>query len=144
MSQDWEISAATGSAHMQATLTLLDSGAGFASIVIYTTVRPAGINTAHSDAPQATIELATPAGEVVDGVLHLFPKDAAGALVMRQGVPRWGDLLSRSGVIVARANVTDVDHGGGFQLMGGDTPEGDDSPLLYAGSKVQLGAVLLT
>lgn len=144
MTQEWEVSSATESAQMQATLVLLNTGSGSARIVTYTTVRPGSINEPHSHVPQATIELAVPAGEVIAGVLHLYPKDAQGALVMHPGIPRWGDLISRSGVIVARATVTDVDHGGGFRVMGGDTPEGDDSPLLYAGSKVQLGAVSLT
>ena len=80
----------------------------------------------------------------IDGALVLYPKDSDGALVMFQGIPRWSDLIAGNGVIAARTTVTDTEHDGGVTLLGGETPVGDDSPLLYAGSKVQLGAVALT
>lgn len=141
---DIEISTATVVAQLYAVLQLIGTGAGTARIVTYTTPRPLSIGQAHTDAPQASILLAEPPGDVIGGVLVLYAKDADGALVMHQGMPRWGDLVSRAGVIVARADVTDEAHGGPIQLRGGETPAGDNSPLLYAGSKVQLGSVVLT
>lgn len=144
MSADWEISQATSVAQLYAVIDLLNVGSGAARIVLYTTARPSAITQPHSDTPQASILLANPAGDVVGGVLELYPQDNEGALVMSQGIPRWGEIVSRAGVVVARADVTDLAHGGGLQVLGGETPEGDTSPLLYAGSKVQLGAVALT
>lgn len=141
---DWEISDETAAAQMQAVLDLLNTGPDRARIAIYATSKPATIKTAHTSPVMATIELAIPAGEVISGVLVLYAKDTDGALVMFQGIPRWADLIAGNGVIAARTTATDVDHDGGVTVLGGETPAGDNSPLLYAGSKVQLGAVALT
>ena len=143
MSADFETSAALKLARMQATLTALDAGAGYARIVVYASARPEAIDIAHTSPAQFTVELAKPCGQILSGTLTLNVRDPAGSMVMHQGIPRWADLIAANGQIFIRAKVTDIDHDGGFRIEGAGTPDGDDSPLLYAGSKAQLGAVVL-
>ena len=44
---------------------------------------------------------------------------------------------------MAAGTVTDMDHGGDFRIDGAPTAPGDDTPTLYAGGLVLLGAVVL-
>lgn len=140
---DWEIGPELALAQLQATISRADAGGGGACVRIYTTARPASINDVPADAPQAEIVLAKPCATIVDGVLAMHPAESA-TMVMATGLPRWGDWVSADGAVLARADVTDMDHGGGWRLLGGETPEGETSPLLRAGGLVQLGATALT
>lgn len=144
MSSDWEISSITAAAQLGGMLARADQGAGNASLALYTTVRPALITDAHADTPQALIGLGKPCGAIVDSQLVLYVQNPAGALVMATGLPRWGEWRAGDGALLARYDVTDMDHGGGIRIIGGTTPEGETSPRLYAGGLVQLGLVALT
>jgi hypothetical protein len=140
---EWEISAATAAAQLAGLLARADTGAGSSRITCYTTTRPALITDAHADVPQAEIALAKPCGAIVDGALVLYPADAAGAMVQAAGLPRWAEWIAADGVVLTRCDVTDMEHGGGIRLVGGATPEGETSPMLYPGGLVQLGLVAL-
>ncbi len=144
MSGVWEIGAALSQAQLQATITAADAGSGNSRIRIYNTARPVTIGTAHADAPQAEIVLAKPCASIVDGLLVIHPADEAGAMVLQQGLPRWGDWISAAGVVLARGDVTDMAHDGCWRVMGGQTPTGETSPLLYAGGLVVLGSTTLS
>ena len=140
-----EISSTLALAQLAATLARLDQGSsGNARVQLYTTTRPASIATAHSDTPQATVVLARPCGAIVSGVLVLYPQDMAGATVAAAGIPRWGELLAADGTLLVVGDVTDLDHGGFFRVGGAQTPEGETSPMFYAGAKVQLGTTALS
>lgn len=141
---EWDISAAAALAQLQGTLVRADMGSGNAKFALYTTTRPALIGDAHTDSPQATITLAKPCGAIVDGALVLNVLEPAGALVQAMGLPRWAEWIAGDGVLLARCDVTDMDHAGGIRITGGKTPEGETSPMLYAGGLVQLGMVALT
>ncbi|MOA64617.1 hypothetical protein D3C78_1907260 [compost metagenome] len=58
-------------------------------------------------------------------------------------MPRAARWISGAGKLVAAGFVTDMDHGGDFRIDRGATPDGDDSPMLYAGGKALLGDVVL-
>ena len=94
-------------------------------------------------AVQAEVVLARPSATVVNGTLVLHVRDAAGAMVMATGIPRWADWHAADGALLAGGEVSDSDHTGPWRLFGGQTPEGETSPLLYAGSLVQLGETSL-
>lgn len=140
---DWEIGPELALAQLLAAITRADQGAGNSRVRVYTTDRPATLADAHSDIPQAEIVLAKPCASIVAGVLVMHPLDDA-SMVMHTGLPRWGDWVAASGAVLARADVTDMAHGGGWRLAGGETPDGETSPLLRAGGLVQLGATALT
>lgn len=141
---EWEISQATVLAQLQGTLTRANAGAGNAQLLLYTTERPVPITTTHTDTPQAAIVLAKPCGAIVDDALVLYVADPAGALVQTGGMPRWAEWVAGDGAVLTRCFVTDMDHEGGIRVIGGTTPEGETSPMLYAGGLVQLGLVALT
>lgn len=143
MSAEWEIGPATAAAQLVATLARADQGAGHASVRLYATARPASIAAPHSDTPQSTIALAKPCGAIADGVLTLHPQDAAGTLILQAGIPRWAEWVAADGAVLARGRVTDMDHDGAFRIEGAATPEGEDSPLFFAGGLVQLGVTAL-
>lgn len=144
MSSVWEIGAALALAQLQATIVAADSGSGNSRIRIYRTERPSAITDSHADVPQAEIVLAKPCASIVDGVLVMHPADEAGAMVMSQGLPRWGDWVSAAGAVLARGDVTDTAHDGCWRVTGGQTPAGETSPLLYAGGLVVLGGTSLS
>jgi len=144
MSAEWEISDAAVVAQLLGLLARADAGTGASVLALYTTARPALITDVHADAPQAGIVLAKPCGGMVGGALVLYVADPAGAMVMAQGMPRWGEWIAGDGAVLARFDVTDMDHGGGIRVIGGTTPEGETSPMLYPGGLVQLGLVALT
>ncbi|GAD22357.1 hypothetical protein [Acidovorax sp. MR-S7] len=141
---DWDVSDAAYIAQLQGLLARADTGAGRSRLALYTTTPPASMGDAHADTPQATLELAKPCGSLVGGALVLHVADPAGAMVMSQGMPRWAEWIAADGVLLTRCIVTDMDHGGGIRVIGGTTPEGETSPMLYPGGLVQLGLVALT
>ncbi|MGP3505845.1 hypothetical protein FRC97_19020 [Paracidovorax citrulli] len=140
---DWEIGPALALAQLQAAIVRADQGSGNARVRCYLTERPDSIATAHADSAQFEIVLAKPCASIVDGMLVMHPAEDA-SMVLQTGIPRWGDWIAASGAILARATVSDMDHGGGWRLVGGETPSGETSPLLRAGGLVQLGATALS
>lgn len=144
VSPDWEISTESALAYLQAAIVRADLGAVASRLRLYTTMRPATILDAHTDTPQAVIALQKPCGIITSGTLVLLPADAAGAMVQHNGIPRWGDWVAGDGAVLAHCDVTDMDHDGGLRVVGGGTPVGETSPLLYAGGLVQLGLVAFT
>ena len=138
------ISTVLAAAQMTATLNRINSGAGAASLHIYTDTRPASTDVAPGQDAQIVIALANPAGTITDGVLSLTPSAPGGVMVLATGIPRWGRLLAADGAALADGDVTDAAHGGDIQLLGAATPDGDTSPMFYAGGLVALGTVALT
>lgn len=131
-------------AQIQATLERFSVGAGPAKLHLYTSARPATPQDVPGADPQVIIELATPPGSVTDGVLSLVPVTAGGTLVLFDGIPRWGRFYAADGAPMMDGDVTDNAHVGDIPVLGGATPAGDTSPMLYAGGLVLLGTVALT
>ena len=77
-------------------------------------------------------------------MLTLRPADPSGALVTATGLPRWARWRRADGVLVGDGTVTDTANGGDFTLTGAATPDGETSPMLYAGGRALLGTVTLT
>lgn len=144
MSADWETSQTLTDAQLAASIARADAGASASVVHIYSTARPATIATVHADDPQATITLAKPCGAVVAHELVWHMAAPAGAMVQSNGLPRWAEWIAGDGAVLARCDVTDMDHGGGLRVLGGTTPAGETSPMLYAGGMVQIGQVALT
>ncbi|BEU96563.1 hypothetical protein ACDW_22680 [Acidovorax sp. DW039] len=143
MSATWEASIALRLAHLQASIARADQGSAPSAVCIYSTNRP-GPGQPHTDTPQAVITLAKPCAALIGGALVWIAADPAGAMVMQGGLPRWAEWLAGDGTLLARCNVTDMDHDGGLRVVGGATPPGETSPMLYAGGLVQIGVVALT
>lgn len=139
----WRIGPETSLAQLAATIVLADTGVGNARVRLYTTDRPDDLGGA-TDTPQSEIVLAKPCATLVGGVMVLHPLNGDGAMVLLTGLPRWGELVSAAGVIVTDGSVTDLDGDGDFRVAGGETPEGETSPLLYAGGLVLLGETSLS
>lgn len=137
------ISPTLAAVQIAATLERINTGSGAASLQIYTDTRPASVTIAPGQDAQVVIALASPAGTITDGVLSLAASAPGGVMVLADGVPRWGRLFAADGVAMADGNVTDAAHGGDIQLLGGSTPSGDTSPMLYAGGLVVLGTTAL-
>lgn len=144
VSPEWEISPASGLAYLQAAIVRADVGAAASRLRLYTTTRPASILDVHTDTPQAVITLQKPCGIITSGTLVLLPADPAGAMVQHNGMPLWADWIAGDGAVLAHCYVTDMDHDGGLRVIGGNTPSGETSPMLYAGGLVQLGLVAFT
>ena len=129
-------------AQLAATLAFSDAGAAAARILLYADAG-AATGAAPGGAPLAEIALAKPCGSIAAGALTLHPADPAGAMVLATGQPRAAQWISGAGLLVAAGTVTDMDHGGDFRVGGAPTAPGDDTPTLYAGGLVLLGAVVL-
>lgn len=128
-------------AHLQATLTLLDAGAGIASIRIYSTSPPATPG-GHSDTPMCTVTLDKPSGTISGGALTISA--VAAGMVLTAGIPRWAELVAADGSVLHMGDVTDTEHDGFWHVSGADTPEGETSPYFAAGGLLSLGTVVLT
>ena len=139
----WRVGSELSHAQLVAAIAAADAGVGNARLRTYTSDRPATLGGA-VDAPQAVIVLAKPCGTVVDGVLVLHALDDAGAMVATTGLPRWGEWVAASGVVLTDGTVTDMAHDGDIRLAGGETPAGETSPMLYAGGLVLLGETSLS
>ena len=138
----WRVAPALLLAQLQATLARLDALEGNASIRLYSTARPSDLG--QGGTPMAQVQLARPAGVITEaGLLQLTPADPSGSMVLESGTPRWGELVAADGTVLADGNVTDAAHGGCFQVSGGQTPEGDDAPVFYAGGLISLAATAL-
>ena len=130
-------------AQLAASLVFADAGGGPSVIKVYTTTQPA-TGAAPGGAEQAAIVLAQPCATLAAGVLTLHPADPTGAMVLATGLPVWARWERFDGVLVGDGTVTDIANGGDFTLTGAATPDGETSPMLYAGGRALLGAVTLT
>ena len=140
---DWDISPGTTLAQLQATMAFADQGIGASRLQIFTAARVAGGAPA-GEPPQFEIVLAKPCGAIVDETWSLIAAELGGTLVLTNGIPRWGRWLAGNGAWVADGDVTDMDGGGAIRLAGGQTPPGDNSPMLYAGGLAVLGSTSFT
>lgn len=129
-------------AQLAASLAFADAGAQPSRILLYADAG-AATGAAPSGAPLAEIILSKPCATLAAGVLTLHPADASGAMVLTTGVSRAARWVSGEGYLVAAGTVTDMDHAGDFRIGGATTAPGEDSPNLYAGGLVLLGAVVL-
>lgn len=140
----FSVSTITAAVQIQATLDRMSVGGGAAALHLYTSARPDTPQDAPGATAQVVIELASPPGTITEGVLSLVPASPGGTLVLADGIPRWGRFFAADGATIADGTVTDATHGGDIPVLGGATPEGDTSPMLYAGGLVLLGTVALT
>lgn len=140
---DWQISPGAALIQLQATMAWADTGAGSSRLQIFTSAQPASGDAAGA-APQVEFVLAKPCGVITDGVWSLTAAEPGGTMVLVNGIPRWGRWLTASGAWVADGDVTDLAGGGAIRIAGGATPEGDNSPMLYAGGLAILGATAFT
>jgi hypothetical protein len=138
----WSVSTAVLEAQLAATIAQADSGPGNARLQFFTNAYPGP--GAPGQAPQAEIVLAKPCATVTGGVLSFALAAEPGGLVLTAGIPRWVRWLSASGNRIADGTVTDAASGGDVQITGGTTPSGDNSPMLLAGSIIQLASSALT
>jgi hypothetical protein len=138
----WSVSTAVLEAQLAATVAQADSGPGSARLQFFTNAYPGP--GAPGQPPQAEIILAKPCATVTGGVLSFALAAAPDGLVLTAGIPRWVRWLSASGARIADGTVTDDAHGGDVQVIGGATPSGDNSPMLLAGSIIQLASSALT
>lgn len=139
----WRIGPGTSAVQLAATVVFADAGTANARVRLYSTARPTAPGE-HTDTPMSEVVLAKPCATVSGGVLTLHPLDAGGAMVLSAGIPRWGEWVNGSGVLIVDGTVTDDAHDGDFKVAGGATPDGDNSPLLFAGGLVLLGETSLT
>lgn len=129
-------------AQLAASIAFADAGAQPSRIRLYADAG-AATGAAPVGVPMAEVTLAKPCGSIAAGQLTLHIADAAGALVLVTGQPRAAQWVSGDDKLVAAGTVTDMDHGGDFRVGGAPTAPGDDTPTLYAGGLVLLGAVVL-
>ena len=129
-------------AQLAASIAFADVGALPSVIRLYADAG-AATGAVPVDGPLAEIALAKPCGTIAAGHLTLHVADPAGAMVLASGQPRAAQWINGAGLLVAAGTVTDMDHGGDFRIGGASTPPGDDTPTLYAGGLVLLGAVAL-
>lgn len=130
-------------AQLAATIAFADGAAQPSRILLYATEQPStGADAGGS--PLAEIVLAQPCATLTALGLTLHPADAGGTMVLANGIPRWGRWVRGDGLLVTDGTVSDLAHEGDFRLVGGATPEGDTSPMLYAGGMVLLGTFTLT
>ena len=129
-------------AQLAASIAFADTGAQPSSIRLYADAG-AATGATPAGAPLAEVTLAKPCGTIAAGQLALHVADPTGAMVLATGQPRAAQWVSGEGKLVAAGTVTDMDHGGDFRIGGASTPPGDDTPALYAGGLVLLGAVVL-
>ena len=129
-------------AQLAASIAFADAGAQPSRIRLYADAG-AATGAAPAGDPLAEIALAKPCGTIAAGQLTLHVADPAGAMVLATGQPRAAQWVSGAGLLVAAGTVTDMDHGGDFRVGGASTPPGDDTPTLYAGGLVLLGAVVM-
>ncbi len=140
---EWQISPAAALAQLQATMVLADTGPAASRLQLFTNAQPApGVEP--GAAPQVEIALAKPCGVIAAGVWSLTAANPGGTMVLTNGIPRWGRWLTAAGEWIADGDVTDLASGGAIRIAGGATPEGDNSPMLYAGGLALLGTTAFT
>lgn len=138
----WIISSDLAAVQLAATLTRLNAGDNPSSIRLYSSARPT--EAVDPGDHMAEILLAKPAGTIVARVLKLVPAAGSSPMVLSTGIPRWALLCAGDGTPLANGKVTDKYGGGEIRIEGGVTPEGEDSPQLYAGGRVLLLETFLT
>lgn len=135
------VGAAHALAQLAATLVFADTGPLPSRIYLYEHPDMA-TGAAPYVAPIAEITLAKPCGTLAAGSLTLHTA-GAGGMVLSDGTPHAAQWVNGDGALVAAGTVTDMANGGDFRIGGSPTLPGEDSPTLYAGGLVLLGAVVL-
>lgn len=131
----YEIGPEHAAAQLAATIAFADAHAQPSRIRLYSEPAGAGVMLAE-------ILMEKPCATLVDGALALHPAET-GTMIMHTGIPRSGRWVTGAGLLVVVGTVTDLDHDGFFRLAGSGTPEGDNSPMLYAGGLIALDATAL-
>lgn len=144
VSAEWELANAGFMAQLKGLRDRADEGTGNSIVLIYTEARPTSIADSHGFTPQASIVLARPSGIFSGNAFVLQARDPGGVMVAKSGIPRWADWVAADGTILLRANVSDMNNGGGWKVEGAETAEGETSPRLYSGGIVLLGSAVLT
>jgi len=131
----YEIGPEHAAAQLAATVAFADSHAQPSRLRLYSEPAGAGIMLAE-------IIMAKPSGTPEGGAITLHPAEAT-TMIMHTGIPRSGRWVTGAGLLVVVGTVTDPEHDGFFKVVGSGTPEGDNSPMLYAGGLVVLDATAL-
>lgn len=100
-------------ARINATLALLDAGAGTPQLLVYAAPRPAA-GYSPSAPPLAVIDLARPIGSVAAGVLTLSA--AAPAVATQSGQAAWARITNADGAPMIDASVSDTAGAGEVKL----------------------------
>lgn len=129
-------------AQLAASLAFADMAALPSRIRLYAEAGVAD-GAAPTASPLAEVVLAKPCGTIAAGKLTLHVADPGGSMVLITGTPRGGQWVNGDGKLVSAGTVTDMGHSGDFRVGGAETAPGDDSPKLFAGGLVLLGAVVL-
>lgn len=103
---DIVITEAHNEARLAGTLAFLNLGAGRAKIQIFSNTRAATPLTAPGMSPMVEIELADPAGEVVDGTLVLARDEDA--LILASGEATWARVLNGDAYAAFDCDVSDI------------------------------------
>ena len=127
------ISTAHHAARLGATLAFLNAGAGQALLKIFGGARPADADAPAPTAPLASIPLASPAGSISAGALHLL--SAGDGLVMSTGTAVWARLHSADGSVAVDFDCGDAASSADIKLAGA---------MLFAGGSVRLVSATLT
>lgn len=125
---------------LAASIVFADGGTGPSRVRLYATPKPA-VGGSPGGTHIAEIVLAKPCATLAAGVMTLNPATPGGAMVMTSGMPLWGRWDRSDGLLVVDGTVSDDAHDGFFQVTGGTTLPGDESPTLQAGGLVLLGAL---
>lgn len=131
------LSSAARQAQLAALITRADQGTTGASVLRFHASATPTAPGPHSSAPMAVVTLGNPCASVVGGVLVW--NFSANGMVVENAVPRWAEWLAKDGTQIHIGDVTDEGHDGFYRVSGGQTPEGDNSPLFYAGSTIAPG-----
>ncbi|CAN7170914.1 hypothetical protein LJR118_000301 [Acidovorax sp. LjRoot118] len=135
-----EIGPEHAAAQLAASIVFADGASGPSRIRFYGTTKPT-VGGAPGGDPMAEIVLGKPCATLSDGVMTLHPATPEGGMVLISGVPLWGRWDRSDGLLVVDGTASDPDHDGFFQIIGGTTLPGDESPTLQAGGLVLLGAL---
>lgn len=133
-------------AQLAALLAAADAGEGSAKVRLYRTARSEAMGLLPAER-MVEVPLAKPCGELQpDGtlVLTVAAEAQGGAMVLLTGIPRTGELVAADGTVLLDGGVTDAEGGGCFQVAGGATAVGDNSPAFYAGGLLSLTSAVLS
>lgn len=125
---------------LAASIVFADGASGPSRIRFYATAKPSA-GGSPGGTHIAEIVLAKPCASITGGVMVLHPATPEGGMVLTSGVPLWGRWDRSDGLLVVDGTASDTDHDGFFQIIGGTTLPGDESPTLQAGGLVLLGAL---
>lgn len=132
MTRGPEITAATNEARLRGLLAYLDTGAGYARLLVFADAERPPFGEASALPVLVNLPLAKPCGDVADGVLRLHMRDAGGAMILQTGLATWARLVTAAGTLSMDLDVSGDEEGalGQVQIPGGTQ--------LYAGGYMTL------